>query len=74
MSSRLKRFLAVRGKSAYWLQKETGLAYNTIYRLMRSDNVGTIDTWRRIAEALGCKVDDIINFGEGDSDDGRKGR
>ena len=64
MASRLKRFLQVKGNSAYWLQKETGLAYNTIYRLMRSDNVGTIDTWRRIAEALGCKVDDIINYRE----------
>lgn len=64
MPSRLKRFLEVRGKSAYWLQQQTGLAYNTIYRLLRSDNVGTIDTWRRIAEALGCKVDDIINYEE----------
>ena len=64
MASRLKRFLQAKGKSAYWLQQETGLAYNTIYRLMRNDNVGTIDTWSRIAEALGCKVDDIINYGE----------
>lgn len=68
MASRLKRFLQVRGKSAYWLQKETGLAYNTIYRLMRSDNVGTIDTWRRIAKALGVKVDDIINYETEDRD------
>ena len=64
MASRLKRFLEVKGRSAYWLQKQTGLAYNTIYRLMRSDNVGTIDTWRRIAEALGVKIDEIINYEE----------
>ena len=63
MASGLKLYLDDKGVSAYRLQKDTGLAYNTIYRLLRTDNVGTIDTWRRIAGALGTTVDEIINYG-----------
>ena len=66
MPSKLKRFIDAKGVTSYRLQKDTGLAYNTIYRLLRKDNVGTIDTWRRIASALGTTVDEIINYeGEG---------
>ena len=70
MQSKLKAYLAEKCISSYRLQKDTGLAYNTIYRLMRYDNVGTIDTWQRIADALGCTIDDIVNY-EGD-EDGRR--
>ncbi len=64
MQSKLQMYLKERGISSYRLQKDTGLAYSTIYRLMKFDNVGTIDTWQRIADALRCTIDDIVNYKE----------
>ena len=64
--SKLRRYIEEHGVSAYRLQKETGLSFNTIYRLMRNDNVGTIDTWSRISDALGCTIDEILGYGDED--------
>ena len=64
MQTNLKRYLADHGWSAYRLEKETGLSHNTVYRLMRYEGVGNLYTWRLIADALGCTIDDIINYGE----------
>lgn len=68
MVSHLKKYLLAHGVSAYRLSKDTGLALNTVYGLMDRDK-GTIGTWQLIADALGCTIDEILNFG-GDYDGG----
>ena len=66
MKSKLRIYLDAHGVSAYRLQKDSGLSRNTIYRLMRQDDIGAIDTWRKIARALGCTIDEILEWGDDD--------
>ncbi len=61
IATRLTELLDARGKSIYWLSKETGMAYSTMYRLKKS-NTDSISfrVLEKICEVLGCEPGDIL--------------
>lgn len=58
--TRLQEYLTKNGVSRYELSKRTGIKLQTISSLCTGKSGGRMDTWRLIAEALGCKVSDIV--------------
>lgn len=50
------------GKTAYWLAKETGIAYNTIHKYLKNTMEPSLSNLKVIAEKLGLKGKDLINF------------
>jgi putative transcriptional regulator len=57
----LNKLLKDRGRTLYWLAKQSGVRYATIWNLSRGD-VGrlSIDTLDRICEALECQPGDLL--------------
>lgn len=62
---RLEELLRKRGKSRYWLAKETGLTPLTISRLFKGKTNGIdFTTLNAICEALSCQPSDVISYVE----------
>ena len=57
---KLMRKLAETGMSMRGLARESGVSYNTVKRCVTGDRRGSLDTWMRLADAIGCEVSDII--------------
>jgi len=62
ISANVRRMLAERGMSTYGLAKATGEPQNTVYRIVRGDNEPGAVLLAKIAEALGCTMDDLLAF------------
>jgi putative transcriptional regulator len=58
---RLKELLAERGKTSYWLAKEAGVRYATIWTMING-NVARLhlDALDRICMALECQPGDLL--------------
>ncbi len=57
----LKKLVEDRGRSLYWLSKETGLAYTTIWKLASGDSQGiSFDVLEKICEKLECTPNDLL--------------
>ena len=59
---RLREMLDVRGRSRYWLAKQTGIQYGTLLRIERASasnriQIGTLD---KICRALECQPGDLL--------------
>jgi len=59
---RLKQLLEARGRTRYWLAKESGIDYNTLARIERAElsnriELGVLD---EICRALECQPGDIL--------------
>lgn len=61
IKARIGEVLAERGRSLYWLAKQTGLPYQTLWRIKDSKTNG-IDyrVLEKICEALNCQPGEII--------------
>jgi DNA-binding Xre family transcriptional regulator len=59
MKNNIKIVRQQKGKSLYWLAKNTGLAYRNLWDVEHGADV-KLSTLYRIAEALQCKVTDLI--------------
>ena len=59
MKNNVKKVRQQKGKSLYWLAKNTGLAYRNLWDVEHGSDV-KLSTLYRIAEALQCKVTDLI--------------
>lgn len=60
---RLAELLEEKGKSRYWLAKETGLTPLTITKLFRGETNGIdFPTLNAICKALNCQTSDVIIF------------
>lgn len=60
---KLKELLVKKGKSRYWLEKETGISFRTISNLYFNTCTGIqFETLEKICKALDCTVNDIIQF------------
>jgi putative transcriptional regulator len=60
---RLAELLEEKGKSRYWLAKETGLTPLTITKLFRGETNGIdFPTLNVICAALKCQTNDVIVF------------
>jgi putative transcriptional regulator len=58
---RLDQLLEKRGRSAYWLSKETDISEVSLYKLRRGKTGGIqFDTLERICKALECSPSDLL--------------
>ena len=58
---RLTEMLEKRGRTAYWLSKETGIRYASIWQMSKGDTERLrIETLDRICEALECQPGDLL--------------
>ena len=62
---RLAREMESRGFSKRRLARESGVSYRTVCRITAGDRVGSLDTWMKVADALGCDVSDLIGEHDG---------
>lgn len=58
---KLDDMLEKRGKSAYWLSRETGMAESVLWRMRHGKTAGIqFDTLERICLALECLPGDLL--------------
>ncbi len=63
---RLDGLLAGRGRSYYWLAKETGVSHTTLWRLRKGKALGiNFETLEKICVALGCQPGDVLGLAAG---------
>jgi putative transcriptional regulator len=60
---RVDELLGERGRTFYWLAKETGISHSTLWRLKKCKSVGiNFATLERICQALGCQPGDVLKL------------
>jgi putative transcriptional regulator len=60
---RIDELLEKRGRTFYWLAKETGISHTTLWRLKKAKAYGiTLDTLEKICNALSCQPGDILRL------------
>ncbi len=60
---RVDELLEKRGRTFYWLAKETGISHSTLWRLKKGKSVGIIfATLERICQALDCQPGDVVKL------------
>lgn len=59
---RLKQVLEGRGRTRYWLAKESGIDYNTLARIERAESSNRIElrVLDEICRALECQPGDLL--------------
>lgn len=59
---KLTALLEARGRTRYWLAKETGIQFNTLTRIGRADLANRIElsTLDKICRALQCQPGDLL--------------
>ena len=58
---RLDKVLAERGLTPYWLWKQTGIRWHSIWQMSKGDTARLhIETLDRICEALECQPGDLL--------------
>jgi putative transcriptional regulator len=69
----LDRILDERGRSFYWLAKETGISYTTLWRLKSGKALGiNFATLEKICEALNCAPGDILTIRQNNTKGARR--
>lgn len=56
---KMKHLFTIRGYSASAVAKKSGIAANTMYRILHGYNVPKPETLKAIADSIGCKVSDF---------------
>lgn len=60
---RVDELLEKRGRSFYWLAKETGMSHTTLWRLKKGRARGiNFETLEKICSALNCQPGDVIKL------------
>jgi putative transcriptional regulator len=60
---RLDELLSQRGRTFYWLAKETGISHTTLWRLKKEKALGiNFATLENICRALSCQPGDVLSF------------
>ncbi len=55
--------LEKRGRSFYWLSKQTGISHTTLWRLKKGKALGiNFTTLEKICQALECEVGDVLKL------------
>ena len=57
--------MAEKGVSKRQLARDAQVSYRTVCRVAAGDRVGNLDTWMRLAEALGCDLAELIGGCDG---------
>lgn len=64
---KLDEQLESRGQSLYWLAKQTGVAYSTLWKLKTADTQGiSYGVLDKLCEALNCTPGDLLVRVNGD--------
>ena len=59
---RIDELLENRGRSFYWLAKETGISHTTLWRLKKGKALGiNFETLEKMCEALQCQPGDVLS-------------
>jgi putative transcriptional regulator len=59
---RIDEVLGNRGRSFYWLAKETGISHTTLWRLKKGKALGiNFDTLEKICVVLKCEPGDVLS-------------
>lgn len=59
---RIDELLENRGRSFYWLAKETGISHTTLWRLKKAKALGiNFNTLEKICETLKCQPGDVLS-------------
>lgn len=60
---RIDELLEERGRTFYWLSKETGISHTTLWRLKKGKALGiNFITLEKICHALECEPGDILKI------------
>ncbi len=63
---RVDELLEERGRSFYWLAKETGISHSTLWRLKKGKSVGiNFATLESICQMLSCQPGDVLRLASG---------
>lgn len=58
---RIDGLLGNRGRSFYWLAKETGISHTTLWRLKKAKALGiNFETLEKMCDALQCQPGDVL--------------
>ena len=59
----INALLEKRGRTFYWLAKETGVSHTTLWRLKKGKALGiNFETLEKLCEALDCQPGDVLSF------------
>jgi putative transcriptional regulator len=59
---RIDHLLEKRGRSFYWLAKETGISHTTLWRLKKGKALGiNFETLEKMCGALECQPGDVLS-------------
>ena len=62
---RVDELLAERGRTFYWLAKETGISHTTLWRLKKGRAVGiNFPTLEQICRTLSCQPGDVLRLAD----------
>jgi putative transcriptional regulator len=62
---RIDELLEARGRTFYWLAKETGISHTTLWRLKKGRAVGiNFPTLEQICRALSCQPGDVLKLAD----------
>ncbi|HEX8556502.1 MAG TPA: helix-turn-helix transcriptional regulator [Pyrinomonadaceae bacterium] len=62
---RIDELLEARGRTFYWLAKETGISHTTLWRLKKGRAVGiNFPTLEQICRTLNCQPGDVLKLAE----------
>jgi putative transcriptional regulator len=60
---RIKEVLEQRGRTSYWLSKETGISHTTLWRLKKGKALGiNFATLEKICRSLECDPGDVLKI------------
>ena len=63
---RVDELLEARGRTFYWLAKETGISHSTLWRLKKGKSVGiNFNTLGSMCRALECQPGDVLKLASG---------
>ena len=58
---RIKEILAEQGKTKYWLNKQLGLSYQNLSKIMNNETSSVrFETLEALSNALNCSVGDLF--------------
>jgi putative transcriptional regulator len=61
---RIDELLKEKGKSFYWLSKQTQISHTTLWRLKKGKALGiNFTTLERICQAIDCEPGDVLKLG-----------
>jgi putative transcriptional regulator len=71
---RIDELLGTRGRSFYWLAKQTGISHTTLWRLKKAKALGiNFDTLDKLCTVLECQPGDVLSHTNGKKTSKRPG-